>query len=133
MRKKFVFGLSVILLLVGACSEKKSEKEYFDAGYEQYNKQNFEDAVNNFKLLVKYYPEGELAAKSIFMLGFINANHIENFDEARKYYTQFIEKYPDNELVDSAKYELETLGKSIDELPIFEKIEGDSADTTRQK
>lgn len=133
MRKKFIFGLSFILLLVGACSEKKSEKEYFDTGYEQYNKQNFEEALQNFKLLLKYYPDGKLTAKSIFMLGFINANHVEDYDEARKYYTLFIEKYPDDDLVDSAKYELKTLGKSIDELPIFEKIEGDSADTTQQK
>ena len=133
MQKIFIFGLMAILFLVGACSQKLSEQEYFDAGYEQFNKQNFEEALTNFKLLIKYYPEGEMAAKSIFMIGFINANHLNNLEEAKKYYTEFIEKYPNHELVDSARYELETLGKSIDELPIFEKIEGDSVDTSAQE
>jgi len=133
MQKNFIFGFTVLMFLVSACSQKLSEKEYFDAGYEQYNKQNFEEALNNFKLLIKYYPDGDMAAKSVFMIGFINANHVNDLEEARKYYTQFIEKYPDHELVDSAKYELETLGKSIDELPIFEKIEGDSTDTSAQE
>jgi len=133
MQKNFIFGFIMLAFLIGGCSQKLSEKEYFDAGYDQYNKQNFEEALNNFKLLVKYYPDGELAAKSIFMIGYINANHVNNLEEAKKYYTQFIEKYPDDELVDSAKYELATLGKSIDELPIFEKIEKDSVDSTMKK
>jgi len=132
MRKIFMFGFSVLLFIVSACSTKLSEKEYFDAGYEQYNKQNFEEALKNFKLLIDYYPDGEFASRSVFMIGFINANHVNNLDEAKEYYTLFIEKYPDDDLVASAKYELETLGKSIDELPIFQKMEGDSADTTGQ-
>lgn len=132
MQKKFIFSFTILVFLISACSQKLPENEYFDAGYDQYNKENFEEALNNFKLLIKYYPEGELAAKSIFMIGFINANHVNDLEEAKKYYTQFIEKYPDHELVDSARYELDTLGKSIDELPIFEKIEGDSADTLMQ-
>ena len=37
--------------------------------------------------------------------------------------TLFIEKYPDHDLVASAKYELETLGKDISEQPIIKKIE----------
>ena len=38
-------------------------------------------------------------------------------------YEMFIKKYPNNDLVDSAKYELETLGKNIEDLDIFKKIE----------
>lgn len=133
MQKNLILGFITLAFLIGACSQKLSEKEYFDAGYDQYNKQNFEEALNNFKLLVKYYPDSELAAKSIFMIGYINANHVNNLDEAKKYYTQFIEKYPNDELVESAKYELATLGKSIDELPIFEKIGKDSVDSTMKK
>ena len=34
-----------------------------------------------------------------------------------------MEKYPEHELVSSAKYELETLGKDINELDIFKNIE----------
>jgi TolA-binding protein len=77
-------------------------------------------------LVVKNYPTGKFTAQSIFLIGFIANNYTKDLEEARKYYQMFIDKYPDNELISSAKYELENLGKDVDALPIFK----DLADST---
>ena len=123
MRNLLALSGIAFLIFIIACSDKKSEKEYFDLGYENYNNEKYEEALTSFNSILEYYPEGEFASKAMFMSGFISANHLENLDEAKKYYEMFIKKYPEHELVDSAKYELETLGKDIEDLPIFKKIE----------
>ena len=123
MQKILAFSVILMLLIFGACSEKKTDDEYFTEGYDKYNAEKYQEALVSFGHIIEDYPDSEFTAKAMFMMGFINANHIKNFDEAKKYYTMFIEKYPSHELVDSAKYELETLGKDIEDLPIFQKIE----------
>jgi outer membrane protein assembly factor BamD (BamD/ComL family) len=125
MRNLLILSGLILIVLITACTDVKSEKEYFDLGYEKYNNEEYEAALVNFKNILKHYPDSELASKATFMVGFINANHLNNLEEAKIHYEMFIKKYPDNELVDSAKYELETLGKNIEDLPIFKKIEAE--------
>ncbi len=123
-------GLGVILFLA-ACSDKKTDREYFDMGYENYNNEKYQEALTDFKGVLEQYPESELASKAMFMVGFISANHMNDLEQAKKYYEMFIKKYPQHELVDSAKYELETLGKDIEDLPIFKKIEEEEKKDTQ--
>ena len=123
-------SLLILLVLFTAiflfsCGESKTEAEYYKLAYDQYNDAKYEPSVKNFKSLIEEYPEGKNAPNSMFMIGFINANHTNNYDEAKKYYNMFMEKYPEHELVSSAKYELETLGKDINDLPIFKNIENE--------
>jgi TolA-binding protein len=97
---------------------------------EQYGQEAYADAIENFKIILEKYPEGKTTAKATFMLGFVNANSLENLEEAKKYYTLFVEKYPDHELADDAQYELNTLGQDINDLPFFKDIEsGEQAST----
>ena len=114
------------MLVVFSCSKTLSEEEYYNAAKDAYTKENFKLAIDNFKNIVSHYPQGKRAAEASFMLGFINANDIKDYDAAKKYYEDFIKKYPKHELADDAQYELETLGKDINDLPIFKKMNGDS-------
>lgn len=114
------------MLMVFSCSKTLNEEEYYNAAKEAYTKENFKLAIDNFKNIVTHYPQGKRAAEASFMLGFINANDIKDYDAAKKYYEDFIKKYPKHELADDAQYELETLGKDINDLPIFKKLNGDS-------
>lgn len=124
-----LFFLSIVFLI--SCSSKKSEDEYYKLAYDQYNDGKYEESITNFKSVVEYYPDGENAAKSLFMIGFICANHTNEFDKAKDYYTKFLEKYPEHELASSAKYEIDTLGKDINELDIFKKIEEEEKTETK--
>lgn len=61
----------------------------------------------------------ELRKKSLFMLGYINHNHIGNLTESKKYYLLFLNQYSDTDLTSSVEYELELIEKSISN---FDKI-----------
>ena len=121
-------SVALLLLVVVACSAKLSEEEYYKNAQENYTGKKFDLAIENFKGIVENYPEGKHNAEAMFMLGFINANDIADLEEAKKYYTMFIEKYPEHDLADDAQYELDNLGKDINDLPIFK----DTADSTEE-
>lgn len=124
---KLIIAVIALLITLTACS-KLSEEEYYITAKELNAKEKFAEAVENFKKLVEYYPKGVHAAEALFMIGFINANDIKNFQDAEKYYKEFIAKYPKNVLADDAQYELDNLGKDINELPMFQNIAADSTE-----
>lgn len=115
--------LSLAVFGLFSCSTEEENTDYYTVAYEQYNQNNYSEALTNFKKLLEKEKDTENAKKAVFMIGFINANHIHNFEEAKKYYEEFLTKYPDHELASSAQYELSTLGKDINDLPIFKTIE----------
>lgn len=123
MKYMLSFLAAVILF---ACSAKLTEEEYYKKAQDAYGNQNFAEAVENFKGLVDNYPESTHQAEALFLLGFINANDIKNLDEAKKYYETFLEKFPNHDLADDAEYELKTLGKDINDLPIFQNANNDT-------
>jgi len=116
-----LISITLFVLFIG-CSETKTEEEYFTLANEQYSQEAYADAIENFKIILEKYPNGTTTAKATFMLGFINANNLGNLEEAKKYYTLFVEKYPDNDLADDAQYELNNLGKDINDLPMFKDM-----------
>lgn len=67
--------------------------------------------------LVMGYPEGEHADEAQFMIGFIQAEELHNYDAARNAFERLLEQYPDSELKESANWMLENMGK---ETPPFD-------------
>jgi outer membrane protein assembly factor BamD (BamD/ComL family) len=132
--KRVIIFLAVLtaVILISGCSEKKTEQDYYTIANEKYGQEAYADAVENFKIILEKFPEGETAAQSTFMLGFIYANSLENLEEAKKYYTLFIEKYPDHDLADDAQYELNNLGKDINDLPIFKELNDQEQVSTKE-
>ncbi len=68
--------------------------------------------------LVFSYPEGEHADEAQFMIGFIQAEELKNYDAARNALTRMLEHYPNSELAESARWMLENMGS---EAPPFEE------------
>ncbi len=71
----------------------------------------------SLKIAVKYYkmcnslaPKSKNGINALFMAAFIEANELKDYDNAKKTYEEFIEKYPDNPMAESAKIEIKTLG-----------------------
>ncbi len=129
---RFAFSAGLILFLA-ACSSKLPEATYYQQAKKTYTAQKFDQAVENYKALVEHYPESKHRAESLFLLGYINANDIKDYDEAKKYYEQFINEYPKHELITSARYELENLGKDVNEIPFLKNISSDSSQAAVQE
>jgi len=79
-------------------------------------KENLQKAVESFKKIHDNYPESDYAPTGLFMAGFINANELQNYEEATSLYQRFLKEYPDNELVPSAQAELNFMGMSPEDI-----------------
>ena len=56
------------------------------------------------------------------MIGYIYANVLDDSENAQVEYNLFLQKYPDHELTPSVKFELDFLGKDINDIPQLKHI-----------
>jgi tetratricopeptide (TPR) repeat protein len=73
-------------------------------------------AIELYASVLANAPQSPKAATAQFMTGFIYANDLNELDKAKVAYEAFLQKYPNDELAESAKMELQNLGKSPEEL-----------------
>ena len=84
-------------------------------------------------MLIEKYPDSKYAVQSLFMIGFIYANNIKDLEKAKEYYSKFIEKHPDSELVTSVQWELDHLGEDINEIDFLKQDEGTEESTSQSE
>lgn len=73
-------------------------------------------SVLYFDKIINNFPSYSRAADCVFLKAFVYENQLGNLDEAKKYYNEFITKYPNHILVKDAKASLQFLGMSPEEL-----------------
>lgn len=78
--------------------------------------------------IIEQYPDHPRASQALFLKAFTYDNNLKEFDSARKYYTVFLEKYPNDDFTSSANFLLENLGKSDDELIEILQSKGNKED-----
>ncbi|NQU04780.1 MAG: tetratricopeptide repeat protein [Calditrichaeota bacterium] len=129
----FVITLLVLTSITGCGEPKQTEpaKVLFSQAQELQQAEKYNDAIKTYKQIAAKYKESRLAANSQFMIGYIYANHLKDMEQAKIEFTRFLDNYSesaDSGLIVGAKFELEYLGKSIEEIPILSSV-GES-DTT---
>lgn len=70
------------------------------------------EAIEGYSLYCRQYPAGKQTPLAMFLIGYLYNNELHNTDSAAAAYRRFLEKYPDSEMATSARFELNTLGKS---------------------
>ena len=50
------------------------------------------------------------------MVGYLYANELKDFDQARQAYSDFVDLYPDHEMAKDAQWEMENLGRDINDI-----------------
>ena len=83
---------------------------------------DFEKALSEYRVVLKNYTGSKEEALAQFMIGYIYANVIRDFDLAKKEYQIFLDKFPKHELHPSVKFEIDYLGKDINEIPALKHI-----------
>jgi outer membrane protein assembly factor BamD (BamD/ComL family) len=77
------------------------------------------EAIDAYGLYCREYPAGKQTPLAMFLIGYLYNNELHDIDSAASAYRRFLERYPDSEMATSARFELNTLGKSPEEaLPI---------------
>ncbi len=75
-----------------------------------------ERALELFARYCGEYPETEKAPVALFLQGFIYDDQLKEFGQADKFYTEFLEKYPQHSLANDVAVLKRNLGKSDEEL-----------------
>jgi outer membrane protein assembly factor BamD (BamD/ComL family) len=69
-----------------------------------------------FDKLIKEYPDYDKIATCYFLRAFVYDDQLKDYKTAKKYYQDFLNKYPDSEFADDAEMLLKNIGKSPEEL-----------------
>jgi len=73
-------------------------------------------ATGYYRSFIARYPDVVQTPVAMFLIGFIYNNDLKNADSARIGYQQFLAKFPTHDLAASAKFELENIGKTPDQI-----------------
>jgi len=125
MKKYLLLILALWMMMSVACSGEPTSEELYKNGLDAYNKGNKAEAVTALEKYIKAFPEGEEYPRVLFLYGYINANDLQKLDVAEKVYMEFLANYPDNELAESVKFELNNLGKSADNIVLPQNMADD--------
>ena len=80
------------------------------------NAEGPQKAIDIANVLIEKYPDFEMTPMAMFIKGFVYENMIGDLQNAEMTYRQFIEKYPNNPMVEDVKSTLENLGLAPEEL-----------------
>ena len=136
MLKGFTRTLVICLalsLVFSACKQGPKQEELFAKAKTLQEQSNFKGAIDAYQEYVKRFPKSPEAPQCQFMIGYLYANHLDNLEMAKKAYEDFIQKYPEHELVKDAQWELDHLGKDVNDIEELNKKLGSSQDTTKPK
>lgn len=74
------------------------------------------ESVEFLDRLVKDYPSSPMVEEAMFLSAYTLENNIQDYPAAKARYEEFLVKYPQGELADDAKFSMEHMGESADEL-----------------
>ncbi len=86
-------------------------------------------ALELYSKITEKMPQHSKAPTAFFMLGFVYANDLKDMEKAKAAYELFLQKFPNDELAESARMELKNLGKSEEE--IIKEFIQNSADSSK--
>ena len=106
MGKKTIYLLVIVSLLVIGCSRKasKTAQGYWDSATILASQHNYETALQEYEKIRKYYPEDDLAIRSLFAMADIQKNNLQDNRRAIAIYEKIIDLYPDSERTPNAKF-----------------------------
>jgi tetratricopeptide (TPR) repeat protein len=73
-------------------------------------------AISLYDWIIQKYPADPQASTSLFLKAFTYDNDLKQFEKAGYLYNEYLTKYPTGEFAESAKFLLDNLGKSEEEL-----------------
>jgi outer membrane protein assembly factor BamD (BamD/ComL family) len=112
---------SLLIALTG-CKKGPTQEALFEKAKKAQEESNFPAAIDAYQEIVKLYPKSPQAPQCQFMVGYLYANHLKNVEQAKAAYQTFIRNFPEHELVKDAQWELDHLGKDVNEIEELNRI-----------
>ena len=115
--------------------DEKAPEYLFRAGEVSMGIMKSTNALQYFQKICNDYPEHEKTPVCLFLQGFVYETQLNNKVMAQKTYSGFIEKYPNHTLTDDAKFSLDNIGKSDEEIikQFEEKLSKEKSDKEKEE
>jgi tetratricopeptide (TPR) repeat protein len=95
---------------------RAEEAQFNVASITQNTLHKYTDAIAEYRKFGLMFPHSPKAPAALFLQGYIFNNDLNEIDSAGAAYKQFLALYPDHEMAASARFELDNLGKSPEQL-----------------
>jgi tetratricopeptide (TPR) repeat protein len=97
-------------------NDDEVQKSLFNAANMSLATKNYAQALAIYDYVLTHPDDFSKVPTALFLKGFTYDEHLKNFDEAKKHYKDFLEKYPEDGYADSVKSSLKNLGKTAEEI-----------------
>ncbi len=81
------------------------------------------DRIQYYRDIVSQYPTDKNAPQALFMIGFVYAEDLQDFAQARRTFAELEQKYPGSDLIQSAKWMEENMEKPGPRFDSFDKMQ----------
>lgn len=92
--------------------------EVFNRAYEAFSARDYEEAVANYEVIIKYFEDSRFFLPSLYNAG-LSYERLSRWEDAATKYTQIIEKFPEEPDAKDAYYRL---AQAHEELGNFEEV-----------
>ena len=96
--------------------DPKSPDYLHKAGETARSLRSFPKALEIYDWINTKYAEHPKAAQALFLKAFTYDNDLKNVEKARELYTEFLQKYPNDDFADDTQFLLKNLGKNDEEI-----------------
>ncbi len=79
--------------------------------------------IHYYRKLAEQYPDNEYASQALFMIGFVYAEELMDYVQARRTFQELIKEYPDGEVIESAKWMINNMAEPHPKLESLENIQ----------
>jgi len=110
---------------LSAPEDPRAPEFLFDAAEIAKLLKTYSKSLGLYDWLIEKYPNYTKTPSALFIKAFTLENELGQEDEAKAAYELFLEKYPNDDFADDAKFSLENIGKSPDE--VLKAIEAKNA------
>ena len=87
------------------CSKPSTDDEMLQSATAHYRNDEFDDALNDYQLLIKTYPKSDKVPEALLAMGVIYQNKKKEYRKAESLYTKLVMNFPDDPTAQSAAYE----------------------------
>lgn len=101
-------------------AEVRSPEEFWEMAQEESDPKQ---KIFYYRSIASKYPDDKLASQALFMVAFTYAEEMGDLSFARRAINELLEKYPDSEIAESARWLKENLGESALEFDSVEDME----------
>ena len=99
-----------------------AKTQYLIADIYMIDLREFVSAIAAYVDVVNIFSGTNQEAQAQFMIGYIYANILNDNSQAELNYKDFLDRFPDHELAPSVQFELDHLGKDINEIDVLKHI-----------